>query len=162
VIISIKALLTEERRLEILDRQAIEEYKHLHPPGSFHRLTVEPWQEKRSEEAFRYFHKIRDRYATALGYNMEYAKKELKYMYGINVPYGERNSDGKIITEQNFLPPKWGGQFVEIYDEIVFQKSTLEYTVRQMAELTMGAKNACYENHIDISDLEEPRETLPG
>lgn len=128
--------------------QAVEQvnhYKELMEPNIPYQFTISLPEEMRGENAFRYFHKCRDRYAEALGYSKPFAKVELKYLYGVNIPYDE-----------NFKPPKRAGQFVEIYGVMVFQISTNKYTKKEMTALIMGLKKSCYENGIDISDLEIP------
>lgn len=134
----IEFLATQHQAVE-----QVEHYSQLMKPGIPYRFLVALPEEERGENAFRYFHKVRDRYAEAFGYSKLFAKVELKYLYGVNIPYDE-----------NFKPPKRAGQFVEIYGTMVFQISTNAYTKKEMTALIMGLKKACYENSIDISDLE--------
>lgn len=125
--------------------EQVEHYKQRMEPNIPYRFIITLPEETRGDNAFRYFHKVRDRYAEALGYSKPFAKVELKYLYGVNISY-----------DDNFKPPKRAGQFVEIYGAMVFQISTNKYTKKEMTALIMGLKKACYENSIDISDLEIP------
>ena len=103
------------------------------------------------QEAYNYWHKLRDRYAEHNGYDKEWAKVELKYLCGYYLPY----SDG-------FKPPKWAGKFVEMPSgyphPIVFLKSVTAYTRKQLTELTERTKQACFDTHTDIQDLLEAKD----
>ena len=112
------------------------------------RLSV--WESGRSENASRYFHKLRDRYAGALGYTREYGKAELKYKWGEWLCYGPEY--GNV-----FEVPKWAGKFVEMYDAVIFMKSTAEYTTKQMNLLIEGTISSCIDNSIEIEDLIKER-----
>ncbi len=110
--------------------------------GTAVEMKLSVWESGRSENASRYFHKLRDRYAGAMGYTREYAKAELKHDWGVWLQYDE-----------DFGVPKWAGKFVEIYGVIVFMKSTAEYTTKEMNLLIEGTIKSCIENSIDIEDL---------
>ena len=114
--------------------------------GTAVEMKLSVWESGRSENASRYFHKLRDRYAGAMGYTREYAKGELKYEWGEWLYY-----------EVNFEVPKWAGKFVEMYDRIIFMKSTAEYTTKQMNLLIEGTVKSCIDNSIDIDDLIKER-----
>ncbi len=108
------------------------------------RLSV--WESGRSENASRYFHKLRDRYAGAMGYTRANAKVELKYNWGDSIRYDDA-----------FDPPPWPGEFVELYGCFVFLKSTAAYTTKEMNLLIEGTVKSCIENSIDIEDLIKER-----
>ena len=111
-------------------------------------MKLSVWESGRSENASRYFHKLRDRYAGAMGYTRAFGKAELKYMWGEWLEY----NDG-------FEVPKWAGQFVQMWvrQNIVFIKSTAEYTTKEMNLLIEGTVKSCIENSIDIDDLIKER-----
>ena len=102
------------------------------------------------QEAYNYFHKLRDRYAEHNGYDKGWAKVELKYLCGYYLPYGG-----------GFKPPKWAGKFVEMPEgyphPIVFLKSVTAYTRKQLTELTERTKRACVDTQTDIQDLLESK-----
>ena len=123
--------------------------------GTFIEMKLSVWESGRSENASRYFHKLRDRYAGAMGYTREYAKAELKYKWGEFLGYAP--DYGK-----DFKVPKWAGKFVEMYGAILFMKSTAEYTTKQMNLLIEGTINSCIENSIEIDDLIKEREGTHG
>ena len=102
------------------------------------------------QEAYNYWHKLRDRYSEHNGYDKEWAKVELKVLCGYYVPY----VDG-------FKPPKWAGKFVELPEgyahRLVFLKSLTSYTRKQLTELTRITKDACIDTQTDIQDLLEAK-----
>ena len=119
--------------------------------GTAVEMKLSVWESGRSENASRYFHKLRDRYAGALGYTREYGKAELKYKWGEYLGYAPEYG-------REFEVPKWAGKFVEIYDGIFFLKSTAEYTTKQMNLLIEGTIKSCIDNSIEIDDLVKERE----
>ncbi|KKM74865.1 hypothetical protein LCGC14_1396030 [marine sediment metagenome] len=119
--------------------------------GTAVKMKLSVWESGRSENASRYFHKLRDRYAGAMGYTREYAKAELKHDWGVWLQYDE-----------DFETPKWAGKFVEIFTVIVFMKSTAEYTMKEMNLLIEGTIKSCIDNSIDIEDLIKEREATHG
>ena len=118
--------------------------------GTAIEMKLSLWESGRSENASRYFHKLRDRYAGAMGYTREYGKAELKYKWGEWLGYAVEY--GKV-----FEVPKWAGKFVEIYGAVIFMKSTAEYTTKEINLLIEGTVNSCIENSIDIDDLIKER-----
>ncbi len=118
--------------------------------GTAVEMKLSVWESSRSENAGRYFHKLRDRYAGALGYTREYGKAELKYKWGEWLGYDPEYT-------MDFEVPKWAGKFVEIYHTIVFMKSTTEYTTKEMNLLIEGTVKSCIENSIGIEDLIKER-----
>jgi len=110
--------------------------------GTAVEMKLSVWESGRSENASRYFHKLRDRYAGAMGYTRNYGKAELKHAWGWWI---EHNRD--------FEPPSWAGEFVELYGKIIFMKSTAEYTTGEMNLLIEGTISSCIDNSIDIGDL---------
>ncbi len=114
--------------------------------GTAVEMKLSVWESGRSENASRYFHKLRDRYAGAMGYTRANGKAELKYAWGVWVYY-----------DKDFEIQKWAGKFVEIYGAIVFMKSTAEYTTKEMNLLIEGTIKSCIDNSIDIEDLIKER-----
>ena len=125
----------------------IQEFCETIKDGTAVEMKLSVWESGRSENASRYFHKLRDRYAGALGYTREYAKAELKYKWGEWLEYDEAVSE----------IPKWAGKFVEMYVRILFMKSTTEYTTKQMNLLIEGTIKSCSENDVDIEDIIKER-----
>ncbi len=116
--------------------------------GTAVEMKLSVWESGRSENASRYFHKLRDRYAGAMGYTREYGKAELKYKWGEWLYFSK---------DEVFEVPKWAGEFVEMYGAIVFMKSTAAYTTKEMNLLIEGTISSCIENSIDIEDLLKER-----
>ncbi len=133
------------------DRSKLQEFCAPLEDGTAVEMKLSVWESGRSENASRYFHKLRDRYASALGYTREYGKAELKYMWGDRLDY-----DGDTVAG-DFEVPKWAGKFVEMYGRTIFMKSTSEYTTKQMCDLIEGTISSCIENSIDIEDLIKER-----
>ena len=134
--------LIKNKTLNPLEPEKIKDFCSAYQDGVHIEMKLAEWESGRSENASRYFHKLRDRYATAMGYTRDYGKAELKYSWGEWLSYDE-----------SFEPPKWAGEFVEIYGKIVFMKSTREYTKTQMGALIEGTIQACFNNSISIDDL---------
>jgi len=134
--------LIKNKILNPLEPEKIKDFCSAYQDGVHIEMKLAEWESGRSENASRYFHKLRDRYATAMGYTRDYGKAELKYSWGEWLSYDE-----------SFEPPKWAGEFVEIRREIVFMKSTREYTKTQMGALIEGTIQACFNNSISIDDL---------
>ncbi len=124
----------------------VQEFCETIKDGTAVEMKLSVWESGRSENASRYFHKLRDRYAGAMGYTREYAKAELKYQWGEWLGY-----------TKNFEVPKWAGKFVEMYCTVLFMKSTAEYTTKEMNLLIEGTVKSCIENSIDIDDLIKER-----
>ena len=142
---TVKAQVTSAG-IEPLDRERLARYKEALKPGEFVRITFEPWEDKRSGEAFRLFHAYMNRYAVATGYNQYHAKEELKRLFGVTLRY-----------VQVFIPPKRSGRFVELHGETHFHISTTEYTKSEMSRLLDGTIQACYDVGADIEGMEVER-----
>jgi len=134
--------LIKNKTLHPLEPEKIKDFCSAYQDGVHIEMKLAEWESGRSENASRYFHKLRDRYASAMGYTRDHAKAELKYSWGEWLSYDE-----------SFEPPKWAGEFIEIYGKIVFMKSTREYTKTQMGALIEGTIQACFNNSISIDDL---------
>ena len=134
--------LIKNKTLNPLEPEKIKDFCSAYQDGIHIEMKLAEWESGRSENASRYFHKLRDRYATAMGYTRDYGKAELKYSWGDWLSY-----------DASFEPPKWAGEFVEIRRGIVFMKSTREYTKTQMGALIEGTIQACFNNSISIDDL---------
>lgn len=134
--------IVKNKGLHPLEPVKIQDFCALHPDGTHIEMKLSEWESGRSENASRYFHKLRDRYAAGLGYSREWAKVELKYAFGESVDYDEE-----------FEPPEWPGEFAEIYGKIIFLKSTAAYKKREMGVLIEGTIKACNDNGIYIDDL---------
>lgn len=134
--------IIKNKTLHPLESVKIRDFCSVHKEGTYIEMKLSEWESGRSENASRYFHKLRDRYAVGLLYEREYAKVELKYKYGDWIEYNE-----------GFEPPEWPGEFVEIYGKIIFMKSTTAYTNKEMGILIEGTVAACIDNGIRIDDL---------
>jgi hypothetical protein len=145
----VKAQMTA-RGIDVLERAKLTAWKAGITPGSFIALTVEPWDERRGLDANALWHALVQRYARATGYGFEYARAELKYLYGIKMQYSAKN----VSSARNVIPP-YSGRFVELYDEIWFLKSTAEYKKREFTTLIDGTIAACHEVGADIADILE-------
>jgi len=134
--------IIKNKALNPLEPTQVQDFCSVYKDGTYVEMKLAEWESGRSENASRYFHKLRDRYATAMGYSRDYGKIELKYLWGEWLPY-----------DQSFEPPDWLGEFVEIYNKIVFLKSTTAYTKKEMGILIEGTIKACIDNGIQIDDL---------
>ena len=134
--------IVKNKALHPLEPVKIRDFCALYQEGTYIEMKLSEWESGRSENASRYFHKLRDRYAAGLGYSREWGKVELKYAWGESVEYDEE-----------FEPPEWPGEFVEIYGKIIFLKSTTAYRKREMGVLIEGTIKVCQENSIYIDDL---------
>jgi hypothetical protein len=91
------------------------------------QISTEPDQGASAQ--FKAFHAYRDEYAALAGLDNEYAKAELKAMYGVAYRWGP-----------GFEPPSRSGRFVEIHGEMQFLVSTLEYTDDELSRLIQGTQ----------------------
>jgi len=140
--------------------QQMRHYTQYMKPGQVYRFTAKPHDEH-SESAFRYFHALRDAYAAKQGYTKDWAKIELKWLYGINEVYSEVvYKDGELIEQQNphFEPPTRAGKFKPIYEgtadaKMIFQISTKDYTQKEMMHLIEGTLVACGDVGAEIDSV---------
>ena len=124
------------------DLQKIDVFKKTIKEGDFVALYFEKWSNNRTQNSSNLFHKLRDRYANAVGYDREYAKAELKHLYGVCIPY-----------TSDFRPPERTGRFVEIYEQIEFQISEAEMSKEEHTRLIEGTIDACLQVGADVQDL---------
>ena len=132
-------------QIEILDKGSLDTFKKSRRDGDRLRFTFETWQDKRSEEAHRYFHALRDAYSAIQLIVKPYAKIELKYLWGVYVQYND-----------DFIPPIWSGRFAEYPAGgawIYFFKSILVYTVKEMNLIIEGTIKSCIDVGADIEEL---------
>lgn len=120
--------------IEPLEPEKIKKFKIKHVEGEMFDMILDDGRSNQGHPLFLKFHALRDEYADATGYDNEYAKQELKHMYGVIIPYSP-----------GFTPPARGGKFVEIYGEIEFQVSTREYTTEELMRLVDGTECALSE-----------------
>jgi hypothetical protein len=130
--------------IQPLSAERIEFFKKKIKLGDFVALEFKKWADSRTDRQNRYLHALIHRYKDVLGYSMEDAKNELCINFGISVLYEPESWD----------PPDWGGHFALYHHELYFRKSTREYTTVEMKALIDGIKLACFENGIDIDDIE--------
>ena len=132
-------------QIEILDKDSLDIFKKSRRDGDRLRYIFETWQDKRSEEAHRYFHALRDAYSAIQLIAKPYAKIELKYLWGVYVQYND-----------DFIPPIWSGRFAEYPAGgawIYFFKSILVYTVKEMNLIIEGTIKSCIDVGADIEEL---------
>ena len=111
--------------------------------------------DNRKGEQSRLLHKAIRSYALATGYDIQWAKVELKYKYGVweSVP----------LDVSSWTPPQWAGAFLEMYPgtpshQIVFMKSEPEYTIDEEAHLIDSCVARCYDAGADMRWFEEYEE----
>ncbi len=132
-------------QIEILDKDSLDTFKKSRRDGDRLRYIFETWQDKRSEEAHRYFHALRDAYSAVQLLVKPYTKIELKYFWGVYVQYND-----------DFTPPSWSGRFAEYPAGgawIYFFKSILVYTVKEMNLIIEGTIKSCIDVGADIEEL---------
>lgn len=145
--ISLKAVVIDGR-IRLDEPERMREYAKTLGEGREVELTVRPWSEGRSLRANALFHSILARYAKANGILMEKAKVDFKRNFGVWV-----KADAAIKS-----PPPWRGTFADYYGEMIFLKSTSDYTIREFKELTDGLLSECHDSDVDIADILEGAE----
>lgn len=141
--IAVKAVV-EERKIRPLEPGKIEQFKSDIEEGEYVELTFKKWANSRTDRQNRYLHALIQRYRQAMGYSMSEAKNELCIEFGI----------AEEFREETFDPPPYTVRFVLYHGKLYMRKSTPEYTTGEMKTLIDGIKMACYENGIDIDDIE--------
>jgi len=121
-------------RIEPLEPIKIGKFKKKHVEGEMFDMILDDGRTNQGHPLFLKFHALRDEYADATGLDNEYAKQELKHLYGVTIPYTE-----------GFKPPTRPGKFVEIYGAIEFQVSTRNYTTEELMRLVDGTECALAE-----------------
>ena len=116
--------------------------------GEYCRLTLEKWSDNRSGRQFRYFMALVTRACHQLGVAKADQIERYKVDFGVSTQYGE-----------GFVPPMRPGRFCQPWPrerpgEFWFIVSLNDYTMHEMAHLIEGVKTYCYENGVDIDDLE--------
>lgn len=129
-------------QIHVLERERLDAFKSRLGEGEAIYLTFSD-EQPHSGGALRYWHKLRDRYADAMGYDREFAKAELKLRFG----------DYRRAEDVLDNPPDADGRFVEMYGLLYWLKSLRDYTKEELHTLTERTKAACWENDIDIQDL---------
>jgi hypothetical protein len=140
--ISVRATL-EQNRVKILEPEKIAEWSKSLPAGIALEVTFRKWEDGRSLRANALFHELVGRYSKALGMAFDQVKTDFKKHYGIWVTAEEALKD----------QPAWSGRFIEYYGELLYFKTTAEYTVKEFNELTKGALAECYDNGVKIDDI---------
>lgn len=123
--------------IEVLEKEKLGKFKKKLHQGSPLSMTLDDGEGNGGSLLFRKFHALRDDYAAILNYSSDYAKAELKHLYGTCIPW-----------TADFKPPVRGGRFVEIYGAIEFQISTREYTTEELQRLVQGTMQAINEAKI--------------
>uniref|UniRef100_A0A6M3LCB6 Uncharacterized protein n=1 Tax=viral metagenome TaxID=1070528 RepID=A0A6M3LCB6_9ZZZZ len=116
--------------------------------GEYCRLILEKWSDNRSGRQFRYFMALVTRVSHHLGVAKADQIERYKCDFGVSTQYGE-----------GFVPPTRPGRFCQPWPrerpgEFWFIVSLNDYTMHEMAHLIEGTKQHCYENSVDIDDLE--------
>ena len=117
--------------------------------GDEYRMIVEKWSDNRSGRQFRYFMALVTRVSHQLGVAKADQIERYKVDFGVSTQFGE-----------GFVPPTRPGRFCQPWPrerpgEFWFIVSLNDYTMHEMAHLIEGVKQYCYENGVDIDDLEE-------
>ena len=135
--------LYDKNRLYPQETDLLDAFKKTLTPGDLVTARFTKGTESTKDKQSRLFHALRDAYARETGYSMPAAKNELKYLYGIYVPY-----------TLDWQPPEWEGSFVEMYGEILFMKSTRKYNTTEWTHLIDGTKQACLDVGVDLGTVE--------
>ncbi len=145
--ISLKAVVVDGR-IRLNDPERMREYAKTLGEGREVELTVRPWSAGRSLRANALFHSILGRYCKENGLAMARAKMDFKRNFGVWMP----------AEKALQYPPAWTGQFAEYYGEMLFLKSTAQYTIREFKELTDGLLAECHDSGVFIDDILEGAE----
>lgn len=121
---------------------AFESWKKGIPDGQVVEALFQGITQHGNDMQRKYFHALRDKYAAALGMSKVYAKEELCCLFG--VAHEEEAAD---------CPPGW--HTVEIWGQVWYRKSLLEYSKRELYDLIEGTRHSCNENSIDVSMVVE-------
>jgi opacity protein-like surface antigen len=87
---------------------------------------------------------------SATGYDFEYAKTELKYLFGVwtEIAYNEESrqveyyyNTGEVTAD----PPPWPGRIAHCYSREIYLKSEAAYTKEEEARLIDFAERAVME-----------------
>jgi hypothetical protein len=140
--ISLRAVRLD-RKVKILEPEKLQAFAQAIPEGTELEATFRRWSDGRSLRANALFHELVGRYSKALGIAFEVVKMDLKKHYGVWV------SAESALADQ----PAWNGRFVDYHGDLVFVKSTADYTIREFSELTKGAMAECFDNGVDIEDI---------
>ena len=126
-------------------KQDLADFKKSLPEGTIIEIVFKKWDATRGTLANNYFHAINKKYALANGIDVKDTKILFKYQYGVWVTYEEAIRDF----------PSWSGQFVQYGNEIVYMKTTAEYTRKEFRDITEGVKTKCLNENINIEDIEK-------
>lgn len=136
-------ILGESNRLRVDERDAVafDRYKQRFEAGAVLVADFKKPGGGASERAFQFFHALRDLYASAAGYDREFAKNELCMRFGVSEPVDRPE------------PPHWSGHIVEMYGKRMLRKSLKEYTKEELHDLIEGTIMACIETDVPVGDL---------
>lgn len=123
--------------IEILEKVKLEKFKKKLHQGAPLSMIIDDGEGNGGSLLFRKFHALRDDYAAILNYSSDYAKAELKHLYGTCIPW-----------TADFTPPIRGGRFVEMYGTVEFQISTREYTSEELQRIVQGTMRSIDEAKI--------------
>lgn len=139
----VRMVKVDNNRLRVDERDAVafERYKQRFAEGTEIVAEFKKASSPTSERAFMFFHVLRDLYASAAGYDREFAKNELCLRFGVSVPIDHPQS------------PPWSGNIVEMYGQKVLRKSLSEYTPEELSDLIEGTILACVETDVPVGDL---------
>jgi len=146
-VISLKAVVVDGR-IRLNDPERMREYAKTLGDGREVELTVRPWSAGRSLRANALFHSILGRYCKENGLAMARGKLDFKRNFGVWV-----KADAAMKS-----PPTWRGTFADYYGEVIFLKSTADYTIREFKELTDGLVSECHDSGVEIGDILEGAE----
>ena len=131
--------------LKPTEPEKIKAFKQTLQRGDIVTGVLTKGDESSRDKQSRLFHALRDAYSRETGYSMPAAKHELKYLYGIWLP---------VCEETLTNPPTWEGQILEMYERLIFMKSTRNYNASEWSHLIDGTKTACLEVGVDLGTVE--------
>ena len=141
--IAVRATLLEGK-VKLIEPEKVAAWAKSQPPGIELEVTFRKWADGRSLRANALFHELVGRYSKALGQNFSQVKYDFKHNYGIFLTAEQAIADA----------PPWNGRFVDYYGTLLFFKSTADFTIREFNELTKGALSMCFDNSVNIADIE--------
>lgn len=140
--IAVRATLLEGK-VKLIEPEKVAAWAKSQPPGIELEITIRKWEDGRSLRANALFHELVGRYSKAQGMAFDQVKADFKKHYGIWVTAEQALKD----------QPVWNGKFFEYYGELLYFKTTAEYTVKEFNELTKGALAECFDSGVQIDDI---------
>jgi len=145
--VSVEAVL-ESDRIKIIEPEKVTEFRKTLPVGTRLEVTFRRWEDGRSLRANALFHALVGRYAKENGESTKRVKLDFKHEYGVWATFEQ------VMTDA----PPYRGELVPYHGDLLFFKTTADYTVREFHELMKGALAECHDSGVYIDDIIKEQE----